>query len=142
MSTKARRIAAWLVGAISLGVIVALIITAVFDPQNGDRTASVIAGVVAVIGLALSAITLIMSRASGGPQPPRGQVWSKGRGAIAAGGNVSGNAIGKNAKVTAPSSGPASPSRGQRSDVEAEGSGAIGAGGDITDNAIGEGSER
>jgi hypothetical protein len=142
LSTKVRRLAAWVVGVISLGVIVALIVTAVFDLQKGDSTASVTAGVVAVVGLAISAITLIMSRAPGGPPPARAQVRSKGRGAIAAGGNVSGNAIGKDAKVTGLSIGPATRSRGERSDVAAEGSGAISAGGDITDNAIGEGSER
>ncbi|MET9872219.1 hypothetical protein ABZZ16_40080 [Streptomyces sp. NPDC006386] len=146
MSTGARRIVAWLVGAVCLAVVVWLVVTAVLDLPTGDSTASVIAAVVAVIGLGLSGITLLRTPGSTGSAPGGGRtlrVLARGRGSIAAGGDVRGNAVGARAKV----SGPAGPSAGGRPargvrDVGARGTGAIGAGGDIVDNAIGEDSER
>ncbi|GAA1937482.1 hypothetical protein [Amycolatopsis minnesotensis] len=145
MSARVRRICAWSVGIVSSLVIIALIITAVLDLQVGDSTSSVIAGVAAVIGLAVSVITLI--RTSVPVEPPTAtpaQVHSRGRGAIAAGGSIRGNAIGKNAKATGASSSstPAASPTPLRTDVSAEGLRALSAGGDIVDNAIGDGSER
>lgn len=142
MSAKVRRICAWSVGIASSLVIISLIITAVLDLQVGDNAASVIAGVAAVVGLAISVITLI--RDSGPLAATSARVRSKGRGAIAAGGSIRGNAIGKNAKATgAPNSSiQAASSSSPRTDVSAEGREALSAGGDIADNAIGEGGER
>jgi hypothetical protein len=146
MSVGTRRVWAWLVGTLCVILIVGLIVTAVFDLRIVDSTSSVIVGVTAFIGVAISTITLITDSAkssSGSPAIPA-RIRSKGRGALAAGGSISRNAIGKNAKVT----GPVSPSpvvaapAPQRSDVKARGTGAMSAGDDIADNAIGEGSER
>ncbi|MFE7902022.1 hypothetical protein ACFU3E_31885 [Streptomyces sp. NPDC057424] len=146
MSTGARRIVAWLVGAVCLAVVSWLVVTAVLDLPTGDSTASVVAAVVAVIGLGLSGITLLRTPGSTGSGPGSGRtlrVRARGRGSIAAGGDVRGNAVGARAKVTGATGGPAGdrPGRGER-DVSARGTGAIGAGGNIVDNAIGEDSER
>ncbi|MEU0204218.1 MULTISPECIES: hypothetical protein [unclassified Streptomyces] len=145
MSTGARRIVAWLVGAVCLAVVVWLVVTAVLDLPTGDSTASVIAAVVAVIGLGLSGITLLRTPGSTGSAPGGRtvRVLARGRSSIAAGGDVRGNAVGARAKVSGPA-GPTAggrPARGVR-DVDARGAGAIGAGGDIVDNAVGEDSER
>ncbi|MEU5520820.1 hypothetical protein ACIQCD_18915 [Streptomyces sp. NPDC093250] len=141
MSTGARRIVAWLVGAVCLAVVIWLVVTAVLDLPTGDSTASVVGAVVAVIGLGLSGITLLRTSGSTGPGPVR--VRARGTGTIAAGGDVRGNAVGARAKVTGATGTPAGgrPARGER-DVRARGTGAIGAGGDIADNALGEDSER
>jgi hypothetical protein len=121
-------------------VIIGLVVTAVLDLQVGDSTASVVAAVAAVVGLAISVVTLILNSAKRSANPAR--VRSRGRGAIAAGGSIRGNAIGKDAKVTGPVSSAPPPPAPRRGDVSARGTGAMGAGGDIADNAIGEGSER
>ncbi|NKQ24137.1 hypothetical protein [Streptomyces galbus] len=147
MSTEARRIAAWSVGAVCLAVVIWLVATAVFDLPRGDSTASVVGAVVGVIGLALSAATLLTNPAATGTWS-RGRRISKvrahGRGSIAAGGDVRGNAIGARSKVTGPAIAPANhrPAGRGTHDVSARGTGALGAAGDITDNAIGEGSEQ
>jgi hypothetical protein len=147
MSVGTRRVCAWMVGTLCLIIIVGLIVTAVFDLQIGDSTSSVIIGVTAVIGLAISTITLIMNSANtptGSSAAMPARIRSKGRGALAAGGSIRGNALGKNAKVIGPMSAapptaaPATPG----SDVSARGTGAMSAGGDIADNAVGEESER
>jgi hypothetical protein len=146
MSVRTRRVCAWLVGTLCLLVIIALIVTAVFDLGIGDSTSSVIAGIAAVIGLAISTITLIMNSAKSptGSSGMVARIRSKGEGALAAGGSIRGNAIGKNSKVTGPvsASPPAAAPAPHGSDIRAQGTGAISAGGDIADNAIGESSER
>jgi hypothetical protein len=90
VSVGTRRVCAWLVGTVCLIMVVALIVTAVFDLKIGDSTSSVVAGVAAVIGLAISAITLIMNSANtptGSSAAMPGRIMSKGRGALAAGGS-------------------------------------------------------
>ncbi|MFE2534709.1 hypothetical protein [Streptomyces sp. NPDC059371] len=145
MSAGVRRVLAWIVGGVCLTAIVGLVAVAVLDLDEGDRTASVVGAVVAVIGLALSVIILLMTPA-GGTQSAN-VVRAQGRGALAAGRSVQGNAIGKGAKVTiAPTPPPAPPAGAAppagRRDVTARGEGAVSAGEDIVDNAIGEDSER
>jgi hypothetical protein len=146
MSVGTRRICAWLVGTLSLLVVVALIVAAAFNLQVGDSTSSVIVGITAVIGFAISTITLITNSTK---SPVRSsamvtRIRSKGDGALAVGGSIRGNAIGKNSKVAGPAS--TSPSTAAPSsrgfDVRARGTGAMSAGGDMADNAMGEGSER
>ncbi|MFI8390395.1 hypothetical protein [Streptomyces sp. NPDC085540] len=146
MSTGARRIVAWSVGAVCSAVVVCLVVTAALDLPVADGTASVVAAVVAVIGLGLSGITLLRDRGSSGPGPGAGRtvrVRARGRGSIAAGGDLRGNAIGARSTVTGASGPPAGgrPARGGQ-DVSARGAGAVGAGGDVVDNAMGEDSER
>jgi hypothetical protein len=144
MSVKARRVWAWVVGTLCLIIILGLIVTAVLDLQLGDSTSSVIAGIAAVIGLAISMITLIINWSSaptGSPSAVHARIRSKGRGALAAGGSIRGNAIGKDTRVTGPSTSP-SASAPQGVDVSARGTGAMSSGGDIADNAMGEGAER
>lgn len=146
MSIGARRLCAWLVGAVCLVAVIALVIIAIFDLQVGDGTSSVIGGITALIGLAISVITLLMNPANVASRSPArlAKIRARGRGTIAAGGDIRGNAIGKRAKVAGPMS-PAPSSRGSSTrerDITAKGAGATGAGGDIVDNAIGEDSER
>lgn len=144
MSTGARRIVAWSVGAVCSAVVVCLVVTAALDLPVADSTASVVAAVVAVIGLGLSGITLLRDRGSSGPGGGRTvRVRARGRGSIAAGGDLRGNAIGARSTVTG-AAGPPAGGRAARGgqDVSARGEGAVGAGGDIVDNAMGEDSER
>jgi hypothetical protein len=146
MSARTRRVLAWVVGGVCLGVVVGLSVVAVLDPDVGDRTASVVGAVVAVAGLALSLITLLVTPAGGGQGTGAVTVRARGRGAVAAGRSVRGNAIGDRARVTGlptaadPSAAVSRPPGGQ--DVTARGEGSVSAGEDIVDNAIGEDSER
>ena len=150
MSVRSRRVSAWLIGAACLVAVVALVLTAIFNLEVGDRTASVIVGVTALVGLALSVITLLKTPSDvhdGQPGARRSTVRSQGRRAIAAGGDIRGNAIGKAAKVIARPDLPATSSSDDSQsmsgrDISATGTGALSAGGNIVDNAIGENSER
>lgn len=142
MSTRGRRVCAWIVGAVCLLTILGLIAAALFDLHIGDSTASVVAGVAAVIGLAISVIGLITNGASTGSGSGR-TVRAHGRRAVAAGGSIRGNAFGRGSRATGPASDPAAEQTpaGQQ-DVSARGTEAMSAGGDIADNAVGEDSER
>lgn len=148
MSVRARRVCAWLVGAACLVAIIVLGLTAVLDLATGVQTASVASGVVALIGLATSVITLLATSgtASDRRRTSSLSVRSRGRGAVAAGGDVRGNVVGRGARMSSPphTAGPpatAGPAVTERN-VSARGTGALGAAGDIVDNAIGEDSER
>jgi len=146
VSTGARRIVAWLVGTVCMAVVIWLVVTAALDLPTGDSTASVVAAIVAVVGLGLSGITLLRNPGRTGSGPGGGRnvrVRARGKGSMAAGGDLRGNAVGARAKVSGATGTPAvgRPARGGH-DVGARGAGALGAGGDIVDNAIGEDSER
>ncbi|GAA2290905.1 hypothetical protein GCM10010415_73340 [Streptomyces atrovirens] len=141
MSDTRRRVM-WAV-AVLCGVIgVGLVLMAVLvDLDTADRTASVVGAVVALVGLVMSAYALLQAPANAG-----GVTRAYGRGAVAAGGSVSGNAIGARSKVTAGSS-PATPAVPPTNSitsalhVEARGDGAVASGGDVSGNAIGDDSE-
>lgn len=101
VSTGARRIVAWSVGAVCSAVVICLVVTAAVDLPVADSTASVVAAVVAVIGLGLSGITLLRDRGSSGPGGGRTvRVRARGSGSIAAGGDLRGNAIGARSTAT------------------------------------------
>ncbi|MEU5328748.1 MULTISPECIES: hypothetical protein [Streptomyces] len=142
MSSTARRVIAWSVGAVCLATVIWLVAAASLDLRTGDSAASVVAAVVAVIGLALSVVTLL--RTPGGTTPAtRRSVRVRGRGAVGAGGDVRDNAFGPGAKVTgAPTPASVRPAGAASPDVDVRGRGAVGAGGDVAGNALGEDSER
>ncbi|MFF8269503.1 hypothetical protein ACF059_19235 [Streptomyces sp. NPDC016562] len=130
----------WVAGGVCGLVAVGLVMVAVFvDLDTGDRTASIAGAVIGLAGCLLSIYFGTRGSASGS-----GAVRARGRGAVAAGGSVSGNAVGKNAKVTrtANPSAPAAPAPAvTQPEVTARGAGAVAAGTDVTHNAIGEGSQ-
>ncbi|WP_159327640.1 hypothetical protein [Streptomyces tendae] len=142
VSATARRVFVWAVAAVCLAVVVWLVVAASLDLPTGDSTASVVAAVVAVIGLALSVVTLL--RTPGGTAPAaRRSVRVRGRGAVGAGGDVRDNAFGPGARVTgAPTPASRRPAGAADSDVDVRGRGSVGAGGDVAGNALGEDSER
>ncbi|MEU1404795.1 hypothetical protein ABZ471_20910 [Streptomyces sp. NPDC005728] len=145
MSAGVRRALAWAVGVICLVVIVGLVIAAGLDLRVADGTASVVSAVVAVIGLALSVITLLVTPANAGPAATTVAVRARGRRSLSVAGDVQGSAIGDRSKVigpSTPSSPPAqSPGAPVRHDVSASG-GATAVGGNMVDSALGEDSER
>ncbi|MGW7449878.1 hypothetical protein [Streptomyces sp. NPDC054787] len=155
MAGTGRRV--WVAGGVCGLVAVGLVMVAVFvDLDTGDRTASIAGAVIGLAGCLLSVYFGTRGSASGS-----GAVRARGRGAVAAGGSVSGNAVGKNAKVTrtanpsapapaapapaapAPAApAPAAPAPAvSQPEVTARGAGAVAAGTDVTHNAIGEGSQ-
>ena len=139
MSTTLRGAIAWVVAVVCSLVVSGLIVAAILNLEIADHIASVFAGAAALIGLAISIVTLVRSPAAART------VRAQGQRSIAAGGDIRRNAIGDRSKASslgpAPTQTTASPSSALP-DVQAQGDNAISAGGDITDNAIGEASER
>ncbi|GHE92649.1 hypothetical protein GCM10017776_06310 [Streptomyces griseoluteus] len=115
-------------GAVGLALVALLA-----DLDTAGQAASVVGAVVALAALVVSVLAL------GGTPAPRRRVRA-GRGAVAAGGNITGSALGDNSKVTGPRT-PSTAARRTHDDVHAARDG-IATGGDITDSALGEGSER
>ncbi|MFG2631714.1 hypothetical protein [Streptomyces sp. NPDC048473] len=135
----AARIGVWVVAVVAGVVSVGLIVALVVKPDMADRSASVTGAIVGLAAFVLSVITLVRSpgTSSGGGRRVR-----TGRGGIAAGGNITGNAIGNRSRVVAPSTPAApAPAGGQDADVRA-GRDGIAAGGEVRDNALGDDSER
>ena len=122
--------------AVSIGLIALVVIK---DLNTASLAASVVGAIAGIAGAVFAAVPLFREPVPGGGAGIR-RVRA-GRGAIAAGGDITGKAIGANSKVTGqPASGrtPAKPGQDSR-DIKA-GRDSIAAGGDITGNAIGEGS--
>ncbi|MFF7888943.1 hypothetical protein ACH40F_51530 [Streptomyces sp. NPDC020794] len=144
MSAGVRRTLAWIVGVLCLAVIVVLLASAVFDLKVADQTASVVGAVVAVIGLALSVITLLVTSAGGGHASPTVTVRAGGQGSLAVAGDMQRNAMGDRSKITGSPTAPAPPAQSpgvpHGRDVSASG-GATAVGGNMADNAIGDDSE-
>lgn len=149
MSANTRRLGlAWCGLAVCVLVIVGVVVAALRDLKTGDQIASVVAAVVALIGLGVSIWTLTRSAPAvsdkGSMTTAKRRVTVRGRGAVGAGGDIRGNAIGPRAAADIsrstknyPPAGPAVHGK-----VRATGAGSVSAGGDITDNAIGEDSTR
>ncbi|MET7610087.1 hypothetical protein [Streptomyces seoulensis] len=117
-------------GAATLGLVLVAVLA---DLDTAGQAASVVGAVVALAALVVSVLAL-------GGTPTQGRRVRADRGAVAAGGNITGSALGPHSKVTGPHT-PPTPARRTRSDVHASRD-AIATGGDITDSALGEGSER
>jgi hypothetical protein len=130
----------WATAVVTGLAAVGLTLTAVLaDLDTAGQAASVVGAVVGLAALLVSVIALF--RGSGGGTAS-GRSVRAGRGAVVAGGDITGSALGKNSKVTGPRTPPRSTSaRRGRDDVSARRDG-FAAGGDITDSAVGEGSER
>lgn len=135
-----RRKVMWAVAVLCGVTGVGLVLVAVLvDLDTADRTASVVGAVVALVGLALSAYTLLQAPVNAG-----GVARAYGRGAIAASGSISGNAVGARSKVRTAPAHPSTPQTNSVTpgpEVESRGEGAVAAGGDISGNAIGDDSE-
>ncbi|GGS15210.1 hypothetical protein Snoj_82890 [Streptomyces nojiriensis] len=126
-------------GLCGLTAVGLLLVAVLLDLDTGDRVASVAGAVAGLLGCAL---TVYFGMQQGGRVNL--SVQAKGRSAVAGGRDVSGNAVGKNSKVTRAANSSASRQvSNARSDapVSARGHGATAAGGHVTGNAIGEGSE-
>ena len=125
-------------------MVVALAVGAVLNLEVADHTASVVAGCTGVVGFACSSIALLREKASRPGDRGSVDVQAVGVGAIAAGGDITGNAIGAASSVI----GSRHPHGDGRDDssvsgrVVAEGDRALGAIGDISNNAVGPGSSR
>lgn len=117
-------------GAATLGLVLVALLA---DLDTAGQAASVVGAVVALAALVVSVLAL-------GGTPGPGRRVRAGRGAVAAGGSITGSALGRNAEVTGPRT-PTAATRRTHDDVHA-GRDGIAAGGDITDSALGEGSER
>lgn len=117
-------------------VVAALLVITFLDLDRGNKVATVVAGIVAVITLALSTMQVLRD------SKKRGRMIAATNGSVAAGGNVRGNAFGDKSVVTmtADSSVPSSPVA--EVDVLSEGGSSIAAAGSVEDNAFGRDSRR
>ncbi|WP_326763413.1 hypothetical protein OG978_01300 [Streptomyces sp. NBC_01591] len=128
----------WVTAGLALLATVGLALVAVLaDLDTAGQAASVVGSMVGLAALLVSVVTLFRG---GGSRS--GRRVRAGRGAVAAGGNITGSALGKDSKVTGPRTPPGSvPTQRDGDDVRA-GRDGVATGGDITDSALGEGSER
>lgn len=136
--TGAGRAVVWVTVTVTGLTAVGLVLLAVLgNLDTAGQAASVAGAVVSLAGLLVSVVALFRTSAGGGSRVRAG------RGAIAVGGDITGSALGRNSRVTSPSSAPRSTAAGARDggEVRAERDG-IAAGGHVTDSALGEGSER
>lgn len=134
----AARFALWaaavVAGVVSLGLIGVAVMV---DLDTADRVASVAGAVVALVGLFVAVVALTQPSSGRGMRRVR-----TGRGGVAAGGDMGGNAIGDRSKVTSPRRAPGSAMRRRGADDVIAGRGGVASGGDMRDNAIGDDSER
>ncbi|MGW6613211.1 hypothetical protein ACWGA0_07075 [Streptomyces erythrochromogenes] len=139
------RKAMWAMAAICGVIGIGLVVFASFNLDSADKTASVVAAVAALADLALGTYAVLQALGDAG-----GGVRARGTRAIAAGGNISGNAIGARSKVGAPTASSAPPGTPAVSSaspaaapppVEASGDGTVAAAGDVSGNALGDDSE-
>lgn len=137
MSSTYRRACAWAIGALSVAVVVAFGIASVLDLDVADHAASVAVAITAVLGVAASSIDLLRTRHGGADGRDATEVCARGKGALAAGGDVRGNAIGAGSSVTSPTSVGRLERERPAGRATADGDGSIAATGDIVDNAIG-----
>ncbi|MFF0561508.1 hypothetical protein [Streptomyces sp. NPDC004266] len=125
-----------LAGAVSIGLTAVAVLA---DLDTAGQVASIVGAVVGLAGVVVSVVAL--TRPAGGTDGAVRRVRA-GRGAVAAGGSISGNAFGDRSQVSGPrvSGRLGAPGQG-REDVQA-GPGGTAAGGNITDNAFGDDSRR
>lgn len=118
-------------------IIAVLAIVACVDLDRGDKIASVVGAITAVAALCISVWQLLRK-----PKAALPKVVASGEGAIAAGGNVTGNAIGNHSSVTgiAVPSGASPPT--PPANVHAHGDRSVASANSIENNAIGEYSRR
>ncbi|MDY0815320.1 hypothetical protein [Kitasatospora purpeofusca] len=128
------------VGLCAAGAIGLVLVAVLVDLDTADRVASVGGAVVALAGFVL-ALWQLQRPAPG----PRTVVRGGRAGAVTAGGDMVGNAIGARSRVTgappvpAPAPQPGAPAGGQ--EVVGGGKGSVTAGGNMVGNAIGDESE-
>ncbi|WP_406159338.1 hypothetical protein OG806_26995 [Streptomyces sp. NBC_00882] len=137
----AARAAVWASAGLCAAVLVGLaVVAAVVDLDTADRAAGVVGAVLGAVGLLVSVYALF--RPSPGPSPSSTgttrRVRSRGRRAMAAGGDIKGNAFGTRSTVRPSAPTPAPTPAADDVDVQARGRDALGAAGDITRNAFGD----
>ncbi|MET8684287.1 hypothetical protein ABZV77_08735 [Streptomyces sp. NPDC004732] len=145
-----RRGLVWGVAVVGAVAAVGLTLVAVLvDLDTADRVASLVGAVAGLAGLGFSAYALAQPGGGSG-SASHGVVRARGRGAVAAGGDVTGNAFGADSKTfngragTRARTQPQSPTPGTSNSgghVSARGDGAVTAEGDVRGNAFGDGSE-
>lgn len=140
--TGAARVWVWVTAVVTGLAAVGLTLLAVLaDLDTAGKAASVAGAVVGLAALLVSVIALLRSGVSGGSSGG-GRKVRTGRGGVAAGGNITGSALGKNSKVTGPRTQPGAPPAARNGDDVRAGRDGVATGGDITDSALGEDSER
>ncbi|MEV5979801.1 hypothetical protein [Streptomyces sp. NPDC052114] len=136
-----RRAVMWTVAVAGALAALGLTLVAVLvDLDTADRAASLVGAVAGLAGLGFSAHALTRPGGGGGGGA-HVVVRARGRGAVAARGDVTGNAFGDSSRAVGgqpPSSGGAGSPGGT---VSARGEGAVASGGDVRGNAFGDGSE-
>ncbi|MEU6826226.1 hypothetical protein ABZ921_36910 [Streptomyces atriruber] len=151
-----RRGVAWGVAVAGAAAAVGLTLVALLvDLDTADRVASLVGAVAGLAGLGFSAYALVQpdgSGSGGGNGSGNGGgsarvVRARGRGAVAAGGDVTGNAFGASSRTVNGRPGPQPPTPRPSTPgsvgghVSARGDGAVAAEGDVRGNAFGDGSE-
>jgi hypothetical protein len=129
--------------AAALTAVGLLVVLFVADLDTGDKVASMVGAVLAGAGLMVATLSLVRDNTQ-----PAGLKVRAGQGGVAAGGSITGSALGANSRVSAqPPTGPAttgaagvvgSPPRSGSATAEP---GGIAAGGDISGSALGDGSQ-
>lgn len=112
-----------------------VVVAVVVDLDTADRAASVVGGVVALCGTVLTVYQVL---SAGGAATG---IRAQGARAVAAGGSISGNAMGTRSRVVGSAAGSAPGSAVTGGSVEAVGDGALAAGQGVSGNAIGDDSE-
>ncbi|MFF7777537.1 hypothetical protein ACFZCG_24375 [Streptomyces tanashiensis] len=129
--------------AAALTAVGLLVVLVVADLDTGDKVASLVGAILAGAGLVVAVLSLVRDNA-----PPVGREVRAGQGGVAAGGDITGSALGASSRVsTQPPGGPApvdaagavGPPAGSGSVIADPGG--IAAGGDISGSALGEGSQ-
>lgn len=138
--TGAARMWVWGTAVVTgLATVGLALLAALADPDTTAQAVGLVGAVVGMAGLLVSVITLFRSSST---RSPNGRRVRGGRGAIAAGGDIVGSALGKNSKVTGPRTASSSTRVRRTADDVQAGRDGIATGGDIIDSALGEGSER
>ncbi|GAA1332929.1 hypothetical protein GCM10009647_073900 [Streptomyces sanglieri] len=138
VSAGVARVWVWVTAVVAfLGTVGLVLVVVLADLDTAGQAAGVVGSVVGLVGLLVSVVALFRGGGSASGRRVRA-----GRGGVAAGGSITGSAVGKESKVNGPRTLPGSvPAPRDGDDVRA-GRDGVAAGGDITDSALGEGSER
>lgn len=124
---------------VAVGLLVVLVVA---DLDTGDKVASIVGAILASAGLVIAVLSLLRENS-----PPVQEVRA-GQGGVAAGGNITGSALGTDSRVNsqppiaaaaAGAAGSVNPPTGSGSVVADPGG--IAAGGDISGSALGDGSQ-
>ena len=126
---------AWIAGVVGLAAVVFAVVASIVDLGFAESAAEPASLIVAGIGLILAAVGLVVVRRDSRSSKV---VRATGRNAVAAGGNVAGNAFGHQAKARTSKQPPGTPRNAAEDlSVSAAGEGSVSAGRDVDGNAFG-----